>query len=114
MRRYRAVVDNDRWPRSSWIVRTSVPDSSRCTAKAWRLYLSRYRRHATAMHMLQSGVHFEIIALWLGHESPNTTHRYVEANLAMKQQALDRLEAPTTKIRRFHPPDALLRFLQTV
>ncbi len=71
-------------------------------------------RHATAMHMLQSGVHFEIIALWLGHESPNTTHRYVEANLAMKQQALDRLEAPTTKIRRFHPPDALLRFLQTV
>lgn len=71
-------------------------------------------RHATAMHVLQSGVRFEIIALWLGHESPNTTHRYVEANLAMKQQALDRLEAPTTKIRRFHPPDALMQFLQTV
>jgi site-specific recombinase XerD len=71
-------------------------------------------RHATAMHMLQSGVHFDIIALWLGHESTNTTHRYVEANLAMKQQALARLEAPTTKMRRFHPPDALLRFLQTL
>jgi len=71
-------------------------------------------RHATAMHMLQSGVRFEIIALWLGHESPNTTHRYVEANLAMKQQALARLEAPTTKMRRFQPPDELLRFLQTV
>ena len=71
-------------------------------------------RHATAMHMLQSGVRFEIIALWLGHESPNTTHRYVEANLAMKQQALARLEAPNTKMQRFQPPDALLRFLQSV
>lgn len=43
-------------------------------------------RHATAMRLLQSGVAFNIIALWLGHESPNTTHRYVEADLAMKKR----------------------------
>jgi integrase len=69
-------------------------------------------RHTAAMHLLQSGVAFNIIALWLGHESPNTTHRYVEADLAMKEKALARLEEPTTRFRRYRPPDALLRFLQ--
>jgi site-specific recombinase XerD len=69
-------------------------------------------RHTVAMHLLQSGVAFNIIALWLGHESPNTTHRYVEADLAMKEKALARLEAPSTRLRRYRPPDALLRFLQ--
>ncbi len=64
------------------------------------------------MHLLQSGVAFNIIALWLGHESPNTTHRYVEADLAMKEKALARLEEPATRLRRYHPPDALLAFLQ--
>jgi site-specific recombinase XerD len=69
-------------------------------------------RHATAMHLLQSGVAFNIIALWLGHESPNTTHRYVEADLAMKEKALARLDEPATRLRRYRPPDALLTFLQ--
>ena len=41
-------------------------------------------RHTTAMHLLQSGVDISVIALWLGHESPTTTHQYVEADLAMK------------------------------
>jgi site-specific recombinase XerD len=69
-------------------------------------------RHTTAMHLLQSGVAFNVIALWLGHESPNTTHRYVEADLAMKQKALARLDEPQTRMRRYRPPDALLSFLQ--
>lgn len=71
-------------------------------------------RHTTAMHLLQSGVPFNVIALWLGHESMNTTHRYVEANLAMKEEALARLEPPSTKMGRFRAPDALMRFLQTL
>ena len=71
-------------------------------------------RHTTAMHLLQSGVPFNVIALWLGHESMNTTHRYVEANLAMKEKALARLEPPDTKMRRFRAPDALMRFLQSL
>jgi len=71
-------------------------------------------RHTTAMHLLQSGVPFNVIALWLGHESTTTTHRYVEADLAMKQKALARLEAPDTKMRRFRAPDSLMRFLQTL
>jgi len=68
-------------------------------------------RHSTAMHMLQSGVAFSVIALWLGHESTSTTHRYVEADLAMKDEALARLQEPDSKIRRYHPLDALMRFL---
>ncbi len=71
-------------------------------------------RHTTAMHLLQSGVPFNVIALWLGHESPNTTHRYVEADLGMKQKALARLEAPDTKVRQFRASDSLMRFLQTL
>jgi site-specific recombinase XerD len=71
-------------------------------------------RHTTAMHLLQSGVPFNVIALWLGHESTTTTHRYVEADLAMKEKALARLEAPDTTIHRFRAPDSLMRFLQTL
>ena len=71
-------------------------------------------RHMTAMHLLQAGVPFNVIALWLGHESPTTTHRYVEADLAMKEEALGRLEAPDARIRRYRAPDSLIRFLQTL
>jgi integrase len=66
------------------------------------------------MHLLQSGVPFNVIALWLGHETTNTTHRYVEADLAMKQKALARLEPPSTKMMPFHPPDELMQFLLTL
>ena len=71
-------------------------------------------RHTTAMHLLQSGVPFNVIALWLGHESTNTTHRYVEADLTMKEKALARIEAPRTKMPRFRAPDLLMQFLQTL
>ena len=67
------------------------------------------------MHLLQSGVAFSVIALWLGHESTTTTHRYVEADLAMKDKALARLKEPDTKIDRYNPPDdALMQFLQAL
>lgn len=71
-------------------------------------------RHTTAMHLLQSGVDITVIALWLGHESPSTTHMYVEADLAMKERALSRLNAPDSKPVRYRPPDPLMRFLQAL
>ena len=71
-------------------------------------------RHTCAMHMLQSGVAFNVIALWLGHEKMTTTHCYVEADLAMKEKALARLEEPNTKMSRYKAPDSLMRFLQTL
>ncbi|WP_349606109.1 tyrosine-type recombinase/integrase [Cupriavidus sp. DF5525] len=71
-------------------------------------------RHSVAMHMLQSGVDITVIALWLGHESPVTTHRYVEADLQMKERALKALQAPSRKPLRYRPKDDVLRFLQTL
>jgi site-specific recombinase XerD len=71
-------------------------------------------RHSTAMHLLQSGVGISVIALWLGHESPTTTHQYVEADLAMKEKALSRLQDPNAVSRRFRADDSLLDFLKTL
>ena len=71
-------------------------------------------RHTTAMHLLQSGVDISVIALWLGHESPVTTHHYVEADMAMKERALARLHEPDSKILRYRAPDSLLDFLKTL
>ena len=71
-------------------------------------------RHTTAMHLLQAGVDISVIALWLGHESPVTTHHYVEADLAMKERALARLHEPSSKSLRYRAPDSLLNFLRTL
>lgn len=68
-------------------------------------------RHTTAMHLLQAGVDITVIALWLGHESPVTTHHYLQADLAMKRRALERLEEPAQRAARFTPSDDLLAFL---
>ena len=71
-------------------------------------------RHATAMNLLQSGVTAPVIALWLGHEDPATTHQYIEADLLMKEQALGRLQPPTEKRVRFRPRPDLLAFLDNL
>ncbi len=71
-------------------------------------------RHSTAMSLLQSGADPCEIALWLGHESPSTTHMYVEADLAMKERALARVKQPEVKQARYRPPKALLEFLRSL
>jgi integrase/recombinase XerD len=68
-------------------------------------------RHSTAMHLLQSGVDITVIALWLGHESPTTTHQYIEADLAMKERALKKIQPTASRTIRFKPSDQLLAFL---
>ena len=69
---------------------------------------------ASAMRLLEAGIAPEVIALWLGHENFNTTHQYVEANLAMKQQALEKSIPPKTKAHRSRPDDKLLQFLENL
>lgn len=68
-------------------------------------------RHTTAMHLLQSGVDLTVIALWLGHESPETTHHYIEADLSMKESALASLQEPPGRTLRYRAGDRLLAFL---
>ena len=64
------------------------------------------------MHLLQAGVDITIIALWLGHEYPVTTHGYVEADLTMKARALAAVEPPSMRKSRYRPTDKLLKFLE--
>ena len=71
-------------------------------------------RHTTAMHLLQSGVDITVIAIWLGHSNTATTHHYVEADLLMKQKALDKLQPPRARHVRYKPSDALISFLQSL
>lgn len=71
-------------------------------------------RHSLAMHLLQSGVDLTVIALWLGHESPVTTHQYIEADLAMKTRALESLQAPASRPWRYRPTDRVLEFLKAL
>jgi site-specific recombinase XerD len=71
-------------------------------------------RHTTGSHLLQSGVDISVIALWLGHESVQTTHVYVEADLAAKQRALSKLEPVGMNVRRYKPQDQVLAFLATL
>jgi site-specific recombinase XerD len=71
-------------------------------------------RHTTASHLLQSGIDISVIALWLGHESPVTTHRYLQADLDTKKRVLDKLKPPRTKHVLFKPGDELLRFLESL
>jgi integrase/recombinase XerD len=88
--------------------------AKRCPSLAGRRISPHTLRHTTAMHLLQSGVAIEVIALWLGHEDPATTHHYVEADLAMKEAALGRVADPSPRPARFRPGDRLLAFLQAL
>ena len=69
-------------------------------------------RHTTAMHLLQSGTDLAGIAMWLGHESIQTTHQYMDANLESKRKALACLQAPRIRRARRPPPNPLMKFLQ--
>jgi integrase/recombinase XerD len=63
---------------------------------------------------LQSGVDLAVIALWLGHEHLDTTHIYLEADLATKERALDKLTPVGGTVPRFKAKDEILAFLSTL
>ena len=70
--------------------------------------------HSTAMHLLESGVDCSVIALWLGHETMVTTQIYLHASLEMKERALAKTQPPSSRMKRYRPPDALLAFLNSL
>lgn len=69
-------------------------------------------RHTTAMHLLQSGVDLSVIAMWLGHETTQTTHQYLDADLETKKQALACLESPRIGQPSRTRPDGIMQFLK--
>lgn len=68
-------------------------------------------RHTAAMELLQSGVDHSVIALWLGHESAETTNIYLQADLALKEKILAKTKPLNVKAGRYRPGDKLLQFL---
>lgn len=93
-------------------VRTAT---ERCPSLKGRRITCHTFRHSCAMALLQSGVALEVIALWLGHAKPLTTHGYVEADLKMKADCLKRLNEP--KAPRNSPArnaSRLLAFLESL
>jgi integrase/recombinase XerD len=71
-------------------------------------------RHTCAMRLLHAGIDTTVIALWLGHESTQTTQIYIHADLALKEKALARTAPTNTPPGRYRPPDKLLAFLESL
>jgi site-specific recombinase XerD len=99
----------------NYVVKQAVNRASAtCPTLAAKRVTPHVLRHTTAMHLMQSGVDITVIALWLGHESIETTHKYLEADLATKERALERIAPGDQKLRRFKADDKLMAFLASI
>ena len=84
-----------------------------CSSPLRKNVMLHVLRHTTAMELLQAGVDRAVIALWLGHESVETTQIYLDANLALKEEILAKTKLLNGgKPGRYKPDDELLAFLK--
>jgi site-specific recombinase XerD len=88
--------------------------SKACASLAAKRVSPHVLRHSTAMDLLQNGVDRTVIALWLGHESVETTQIYMHADMRLKEKALARVASTTSRPERYRPDDALLSFLESL
>lgn len=86
----------------------------KCSSLAGRSITPHTLRHTTAMTLLRRGVDQTVIALWLGHESAETTQVYLHADMQLKEQALGHSDPSGVPPHRFKPTDPLLAFLQSL
>jgi integrase/recombinase XerD len=85
-----------------------------CPALASKDITPHVLRHTAAMRLLHAGIDITVTALWLGHENVTTTQIYLQADMALKQRALDRTTPPNTIPGRYKPPDQILAFLEAL
>lgn len=86
----------------------------RCPSLVGKRVTPHTLRHTAAMQLLQCGVDRSVIALWLGHESIETTQVYLHADLRLKEKALARTASSGRAPGRYRPGDALLTFLESL
>ena len=98
----------------SLLVRHATVAAKGCPALKGKRVTAHRLRHTMALDLLQGGVDRSVIALWLGHESVETTQIYLEASLAMKEKALAKTKPLNGKFKRFRPGDQLLGFLNNL
>ena len=96
------------------VARHVTAASATCSTLAGRSITPHTLRHTTAMTLLQRGVDQAVIALWLGHESADTTQIYLHADMRLKERALQYADSPGTVPARFRPNDSLLAFLESL
>lgn len=85
-----------------------------CASLSGRSITPHTLRHTTAMTLLQRGVDLTVIALWLGHESIETTQLYIHADMRLKERALGYADPSGAAPARFRPKDRLLAFLESL
>jgi integrase/recombinase XerD len=85
--------------------------SRSCTTLSAKSVSPHVLRHTAAMNLLRAGVDSTVIALWLGHESVETTQIYIHADMTIKERALARTAPPNSTPGRYRPTDGLLAFL---
>jgi site-specific recombinase XerD len=88
--------------------------SNACASLIGKRVSPHVLRHSTAMELLQNGVDRTVIALWLGHESVETTQVYMHADMHLKEKALARVASTNSRPGRYRPDDALLSFLESL
>jgi site-specific recombinase XerD len=86
----------------------------RCSSLKKKRVSPHVLRHSAAMELLQAGVDRSVIALWLGHERPDTTQIYLHADLALKERALAKTTPLNVQPGRYRPDDELLAFLKNL
>lgn len=97
------------------LVRKHAQSASKtCPSLAGKHVTPHVLRHTAAMELLQAGVDSTMIALWLGHESVETTQIYLDANLAIKEEILAKTRPVQSAPHRYQPDDRLMAFLRNL
>lgn len=94
------------------VAKHAATAANTCPSIAAKRVTPHTLRHTAAMALLHAGIDTSVIALWLGHESPVTTHVYLHADMTVKERALSRVSGPNTTPGRYRPADDLINFLE--